>query len=154
GDAARVAPPRPGAGGACGPGVLGRRARRRSAVLAGDRGQRSGPRPLRRGRLRAGLRLPLPRAGRRDRHALRAATGRLAKSARTLLTGAPCSCYDDLFTPRAHGGPGRYALWLARVSLGPSSPAPWGQEGRVLAIVQVKDLIEAGVHFGHRASRW
>ena len=23
-----------------------------------------------------------------------------------------------------------------------------------MAIVQVKDLIEAGVHFGHRASRW
>jgi small subunit ribosomal protein S2 len=23
-----------------------------------------------------------------------------------------------------------------------------------VAIVQVKDLIEAGVHFGHRASRW
>src|SRR5205807_1087402 len=26
--------------------------------------------------------------------------------------------------------------------------------GRCVAIVQVKDLIEAGVHFGHRASRW
>jgi small subunit ribosomal protein S2 len=29
-----------------------------------------------------------------------------------------------------------------------------GQEGKCVAIVQVKDLIEAGVHFGHRASRW
>src|SRR6266404_5777372 len=27
-------------------------------------------------------------------------------------------------------------------------------EGDCVAIVQVKDLIEAGVHFGHRASRW
>src|SRR5262252_1466295 len=26
--------------------------------------------------------------------------------------------------------------------------------GPCVAIVQVKDLIEAGVHFGHRASRW
>src|ERR687886_421023 len=26
--------------------------------------------------------------------------------------------------------------------------------GQCVAIVQVKDLIEAGVHFGHRASRW
>src|SRR5262249_22225616 len=26
--------------------------------------------------------------------------------------------------------------------------------GQFVAIVQVKDLIEAGVHFGHRASRW
>src|SRR5438876_4573782 len=26
--------------------------------------------------------------------------------------------------------------------------------GKCVAIVQVKDLIEAGVHFGHRASRW
>src|SRR5262249_23467070 len=26
--------------------------------------------------------------------------------------------------------------------------------GLCVAIVQVKDLIEAGVHFGHRASRW
>src|SRR5205807_2188382 len=26
--------------------------------------------------------------------------------------------------------------------------------GRCVAVVQVKDLIEAGVHFGHRASRW
>src|SRR5947199_7849312 len=30
----------------------------------------------------------------------------------------------------------------------------WGTGGQCVAIVQVKDLIEAGVHFGHRASRW
>src|SRR5262249_3349845 len=30
---------------------------------------------------------------------------------------------------------------------------PFGQEYRPVAIV-VKDLIDAGVHFGHRASRW
>src|SRR5216683_2690434 len=29
-----------------------------------------------------------------------------------------------------------------------------GTGGQCVAIVQVKDLIEAGVHFGHRASRW
>src|SRR5439155_20889870 len=29
-----------------------------------------------------------------------------------------------------------------------------GRGGQFVAIVQVKDLIEAGVHFGHRASRW
>jgi small subunit ribosomal protein S2 len=29
-----------------------------------------------------------------------------------------------------------------------------GEGGQCVAIVQVKDLIEAGVHFGHRASRW
>src|SRR5262249_46149586 len=29
-----------------------------------------------------------------------------------------------------------------------------GAGGQCVAIVQVKDLIEAGVHFGHRASRW
>src|ERR1700719_4620320 len=29
-----------------------------------------------------------------------------------------------------------------------------GAGGPCVAIVQVKDLIEAGVHFGHRASRW
>src|SRR5437762_12915511 len=29
-----------------------------------------------------------------------------------------------------------------------------GVGGQCVAIVQVKDLIEAGVHFGHRASRW
>src|SRR5437588_2641271 len=29
-----------------------------------------------------------------------------------------------------------------------------GKGGQCVAIVQVKDLIEAGVHFGHRASRW
>src|SRR5947209_11249798 len=29
-----------------------------------------------------------------------------------------------------------------------------GAVGPCVAIVQVKDLIEAGVHFGHRASRW
>src|SRR4051794_696359 len=32
-------------------------------------------------------------------------------------------------------------------------PQP-GPGGQFVAIVQVKDLIEAGVHFGHRASRW
>src|SRR4051794_37104930 len=32
-------------------------------------------------------------------------------------------------------------------------PQP-GIGGQCVAIVQVKDLIEAGVHFGHRASRW
>src|ERR1043166_8287239 len=31
---------------------------------------------------------------------------------------------------------------------------PAGAGGQCVAIVQVKDLIEAGVHFGHRASRW
>src|ERR1043166_132941 len=31
---------------------------------------------------------------------------------------------------------------------------PAGTGGQCVAIVQVKDLIEAGVHFGHRASRW
>src|SRR6266545_3130387 len=30
----------------------------------------------------------------------------------------------------------------------------FGAGGQCVAIVQVKDLIEAGVHFGHRASRW
>src|SRR5207249_3543570 len=29
-----------------------------------------------------------------------------------------------------------------------------GIGGQCVAIVQVKDLIDAGVHFGHRASRW
>src|SRR5438034_10537422 len=29
-----------------------------------------------------------------------------------------------------------------------------GTGGQCVAIVQVKDLIDAGVHFGHRASRW
>src|SRR5436190_10700209 len=38
----------------------------------------------------------------------------------------------------------------------PSFPlTPPGRAGGLcVAIVQVKDLIEAGVHFGHRASRW
>jgi small subunit ribosomal protein S2 len=30
----------------------------------------------------------------------------------------------------------------------------FGLGGQCVALVQVKDLIEAGVHFGHRASRW
>src|SRR5438132_6630029 len=30
----------------------------------------------------------------------------------------------------------------------------FGLGGRCVAIVDVKDLIESGVHFGHRASRW
>src|SRR6266851_10074742 len=29
-----------------------------------------------------------------------------------------------------------------------------GEGGQCVALVQVKDLIESGVHFGHRASRW
>src|SRR3954471_9879231 len=35
----------------------------------------------------------------------------------------------------------------------PQTP-PEKAGGQCVAIVQVKDLIEAGVHFGHRASRW
>src|SRR2546423_9523115 len=36
----------------------------------------------------------------------------------------------------------------------PISVSRLGEGGQCVAIVQVKDLIEAGVHFGHRASRW
>src|SRR5437660_9150565 len=59
----------------------------------------------------------------------------------------------DLFPPAAARPtiPGRVAGWRTRqhnLCTCPKAGEP------CVAIVQVKDLIEAGVHFGHRASRW
>src|SRR2546421_720285 len=55
----------------------------------------------------------------------------------------------NLFFPIGRGrkksGPGS----VFRVTVNPPKAG-----GQCVAIVQVKDLIEAGVHFGHRASRW
>src|SRR4051812_11153777 len=42
----------------------------------------------------------------------------------------------------------------AAEALFPPPPTRREAGGQCVAIVQVKDLIEAGVHFGHRASRW
>src|SRR6266699_2393122 len=56
--------------------------------------------------------------------------------------------------PRPKGDPGRKTRG-GPVETRPMSPrACAGEGGQCVAIVQVKDLIEAGVHFGHRASRW
>src|SRR5437588_11382126 len=49
--------------------------------------------------------------------------------------------------------PGRVRPVPERRPSSPRSPPGWAG-GLCVAIVQVKDLIESGVHFGHRASRW
>src|SRR5256885_7835091 len=53
-------------------------------------------------------------------------------------------------SPTARGGGASFPLLPSRHPLNPRQ----GMGGQCVAIVQVKDLIEAGVHFGHRASRW
>src|SRR5256885_14411290 len=53
-------------------------------------------------------------------------------------------------SPTARGGGASFPLLPSRHPLTPPEKAG----GQCVAIVQVKDLIEAGVHFGHRASRW
>src|SRR5262249_3227118 len=58
----------------------------------------------------------------------------------------PPSCYDDLLHARRERS--GCATQIAHKSQAVSTG------GLCVAIVQVKDLIEAGVHFGHRASRW
>src|SRR6266699_1942228 len=56
--------------------------------------------------------------------------------------------------PRPKGDPGRKTRG-GPVETRPMSPRICLRAGgQCVAIVQVKDLIEAGVHFGHRASRW
>src|SRR4026209_1443469 len=43
-------------------------------------------------------------------------------------------------------------VWLARASA--SSSASARKEGGSLSGIALKDLLEAGVHFGHQAKRW
>ena len=68
------------------------------------------------------------------------------------MTGVPgdgkLSVFDfHRFPHSRHGRPGRF---------GPGDAAGCGKfsEGTDLVALAVKDLIDAGVHFGHRASRW
>src|SRR5271156_2591127 len=70
------------------------------------------------------------------------------------LTKTASTCYDNPLPPcrRRPTILRRVAKWrilsltIIRICLKAGVPC--------VAIVQVKDLIEAGVHFGHRASRW
>src|SRR6187549_1603730 len=56
------------------------------------------------------------------------------------------------FTPFFWGTPPPRGAWSVST---PSRLTPLVRgRGYCVAIVQVKELIEAGVHFGHRASRW
>src|SRR3954453_21121189 len=52
---------------------------------------------------------------------------------------------------------GKLRLWTGRRGCGgvrPTFTSRLGAGGHCVAIVQGKELIGAGVHFGHRASRW
>src|SRR5436853_4696523 len=65
--------------------------------------------------------------------------------------------YDPGFPPEFDFGGA--ILWARRrrggaVRIGVTLVPRLRAGGLCVAIVQVKDLIEAGVHFGHRASRW
>src|SRR5262249_28217012 len=75
------------------------------------------------------------------------------KSPQYPLTLPPAPCYDGSLSPSrtASYNTRTCRRWRTRqnnLCTCPKAGVP------CVAIVQVKDLIEAGVHFGHRASRW
>src|SRR5947209_14995116 len=76
------------------------------------------------------------------------------RSLQFLLTRAPGKWYD-LPLPPAPGGT-RIVLPLERSQVKNACDVVRRQRagGPCVAIVQVQELIESGVHFGHRASRW